>query len=510
MLDATRLRAPCLFEKVVSADKAAELITDGMNVGVSGFTPSGYPKKTTMALARAIKAGKKCRINIWSGASVGPEIEEELAKVGGVKGRMPYYSAANKSMKAGINDGTIEYIDQHLSHFAQQIDYGFFGNVDVAIVEAAAINADGSIVLGPGIGNIPMLVKHAKKVIVEVNTSIPLSLEGMHDIYICAKPPCRSEIPIYSVGDRIGSPYLECGLDRIDCIVESDILDHVRNLCDPDADSIKIAEHLVDFLEHEQRYGRLPEKMLPMQSGVGSIANAVLLGLSKSKFENLEMYSEILQDAVFSLIKMGKIKQASGCAFTPSPKVWQMYKEEPQLYNKSIVLRPLDISNSPEVIRRLGVISMNTPLEFDIYGQANSTHVMGRSMMNGIGGSGDYMRNGYLTIFSTPSTAKGGSISSVVPMVTHADHTEHDTMVFITEQGVADVRGLSPVKRAKLIIEKCAHPDFKDQLYEYLRMAQRKSGHMPVDLRHAFDMQANFEMYGTMKEQHKEGTNHVE
>lgn len=502
MLDATRLRAPCLFEKVVSADKAAELITDGMNVGVSGFTPSGYPKMTTMALARAIKAGKKCRINIWSGASVGPEIEEELAKVGGVQSRMPYYSAANKSMKAGINDGTIEYIDQHLSHFAQQIDYGFFGDVDVAVVEAAAINADGSIVLGPGIGNIPMLVKHAKKVIVEVNTSIPLSLEGMHDIYICAKPPCRSEIPIYSVGDRIGSPYLECGLDRIDCIVESDILDHVRNLCDPDADSVKIAEHLVDFLEHEQRYGRLPEKMLPMQSGVGSIANAVLLGLSKSKFENLQMYSEILQDAVFSLIKMGKIKQASGCAFTPSPKVWQMYKEDPQLYNKSIVLRPLDISNSPEVIRRLGVISMNTPLEFDIYGQANSTHVMGRGMMNGIGGSGDYMRNGYLTIFSTPSTAKGGSISSVVPMVTHADHTEHDTMVFITEQGVADVRGLSPVKRAKLIIEKCAHPDFKDQLYEYLRMAQRKSGHMPVDLRHAFDMQANFEMYGTMKEQH--------
>jgi succinyl-CoA:acetate CoA-transferase len=265
MLDATRLRAPCLFEKVVSADKAAELITDGMNVGVSGFTPSGYPKMTTMALARAIKAGKKCRINIWSGASVGPEIEEELAKVGGVQSRMPYYSAANKSMKAGINDGTIEYIDQHLSHFAQQIDYGFFGDVDVAIVEAAAINADGSIVLGPGIGNIPMLVKHAKKVIVEVNTSIPLSLEGMHDIYICAKPPCRSEIPIYSVGDRIGSPYLECGLDRIDCIVESDILDHVRNLCDPDADSVKIAEHLVDFLEHEQRYGRLPEKMLPMQ-----------------------------------------------------------------------------------------------------------------------------------------------------------------------------------------------------------------------------------------------------
>lgn len=499
MLDSDRLRNPLLFNKIVSPEKAAELIVDGMNVGVSGFTPSGYPKKTTMALARAIKEGKKCRINIWSGASVGPEIEEELAKVGGIKSRMPYYSAGNKHLREGINNGSIDYIDQHLSHFAQHIDYGFYGDVDVAIVEAAAINEDGSIVLGPGIGNIPMLVKHAKKIIVEVNTSIPLSLEGMHDIYICSKPPHRREIPIYSVSDRIGSPYLECGLDRITCIVESDILDHVRNLSEPDADSIKIAENLVDFLEHEQKYGRLPQKMLPMQSGVGSIANAVLLGLAKSKFTDLEMYSEILQDSVFRLIKLGKIKKASGCAFTPSPAVWEMYKEDPDLYNKSIVLRPLDISNHPEIIRRLGVIALNTPLEFDIYGQANSTHVFGSKMMNGIGGSGDYMRNGYLTVFSTPSTAKNGSISSVVPMVTHADHTEHDTMVFITEQGVADIRGLSPVKRAKLIIEKCAHPDFKDGLNEYLELAQRRSAHMPVDLQHAFDMHLNFEKNGTMK-----------
>lgn len=446
MLDATRLRTPCLFDKIVSADEAATLITDGMNVGVSGFTPSGYPKKTTLALAKAIKAGKKCRINIWSGASVGPEIEETLAEVGGISGRMPYYAASNKTLSRQINTGSVTYIDQHLSHFAQQIDYGFYGDVDVAIVEAAAINADGSIVLGSGVGNTPMLVKHAKKIIVEVNTSIPLTLEGMHDIYICSKPPERTEIPIYHVGDRIGSPYVSCGLDRITCIVESDIVDHVRNLSAPDDTSKKIAANLVDFLEHEQRHGRLPQQMLPLQSGVGSIANAVLMGLAESKSENLTMYSEILQDSVFKLIKCGKVTQASGCAFTPSPTVWEMYKEDPELYRNRIVLRPLDISNNPEVIRRLGVISMNTPLEFDIYGQANSTHVMGNRMMNGIGGSGDYMRNGYLTIFSTPSTAKGGNISSVVPMVSHADHTEHDTMVFITEQGVADIRGLSPLK----------------------------------------------------------------
>ncbi|MBO5515376.1 MAG: acetyl-CoA hydrolase [Schwartzia sp.] len=501
MLDKSRLRNPALFGKIVSPEKAAELIQDGMNVGVAGFTPSGYPKKTTLALAEAIRKGRKCRINIWSGASVGPEIEEALAEVDGIAGRQPYYAASNKTLAHEINDGEVSYIDQHLSHFAQQVDYGFFGNVDVAIVEAAAITEDGDFVLGTGVGNLPMFVKHAKHIIVEVNTTIPLEIEGIHDIYICDPPPGRSEIPIYHVGDRIGSPYVKCGIDRIDCIVESDIVDHVRNLTPPGPDEIKIAENLVDFLENEQRHGRLPkDRMLPLQSGVGSIANAVLLGLEKSRFENLEMYSEILQDSVFELIKSGKIAKASGCAFTPSAHVREMYAKEPELYNRAIVLRPLDISNSPEVIRRLGVISLNTPIEFDIYGQANSTHVMGMKMMNGIGGSGDYMRNGYLTIFNSPSTGKNGAISKVVPMVTHADHTEHDTMVFITEQGVADVRGLPPVKRARLIIEKCAHPDFRAELLDYLEYSVRSfPGHEPVALSRAFSMHERLRATGTMK-----------
>ena len=499
MLDQTRLRNPELFRKIVTPERAAEFITDGMNVGVSGFTPSGYPKKTTMALAKAIKEGKKCRINLWSGASVGPEIEEELAAVNGIKGRMPYYAYSNKSMKVGINKNEIEYLDQHLSHFAQHIDYGFFGDVDVAIVEAAAITENGEIVLGSGVGNTPMLVKHAKRVIVEVNTTIPLSYEGLHDLYICDRPPCRKEIPIYRVQDRIGSPYLQVGLDRIDCIVESNIVDHVRNLTPPDAASEKIAGNLVEFLEYEQKKGRLPRQLPPLQSGVGSIANAVLMGLEKSRFENLEMYTEIMQDSVFKLIKSGKIAFASGCAFTPSPTVMEMYKKEPELYNKHLLLRPLDISNHPEIIRRLGLIAMNTPLEFDIYGHANSTHAMGSTMMNGIGGSGDFMRNGRLTIFSTESTAKDGAISRIVPMVTHADHTEHDTMVFITEQGVADIRGLTPLKRAKLIINNCAHPDYRTQLLEYLNYASHNfPGHEPTDLEHVFDMQVKFMKTGSM------------
>ena len=145
-------------------------------------------------------------------------------------------------------------------------------------------------------------------------------------------------------------------------------------------------------------------------------------------------------------------------------------------------------------------IALNTPLEFDIYGHANSTHVMGTQMMNGIGGSGDFMRNGYLTIFTTESTAKEGKISRVVPMCSHVDHTEHDTMVFITEWGVADVRGLCPRERALRIIDQCAHPDYRPLLKEYYLAAEKKyGGHTPHDLDLALGFHSKFLHTGSMK-----------
>ena len=98
---------------------------------------------------------------------------------------------------------------------------------------------------------------------------------------------------------------------------------------------------------------------------------------------------------------------------------------------------------------------MNSMIEADIYGNINSTHLMGSSMMNGIGGSGDFARNGYLSFFVTPSVAKDGKISCIVPMCSHVDHTEHDTQIIVTEQGLADLRGLAPRQRAKVMIEKC-------------------------------------------------------
>jgi succinyl-CoA:acetate CoA-transferase len=249
-----------------------------------------------------------------------------------------------------------------------------------------------------------------------------------------------------------------------------------------------MAQHIVNFIVKESKEGRLPEKLLPLQSGVGSVANAILGGLKETKFEDLEIYSEVLQDSVFDLMDAGKIKFASGTSLTISPNRLEDFYKNLHKYRRNIILRPEEISNNPEIIRRLGVIAMNTAIEFDIYGNVNSTNISGSRMMNGIGGSGDFARNAYLSIFMTKSTAKGGDISSIVPFVKHVDHTEHDVHVVVTEQGLADLRGLSPRERVEKIIENCVHPKFKEHLRNYVKSAEKncKYKHTPHDFNEAF------------------------
>ena len=166
-----------------------------------------------------------------------------------------------------------------------------------------------------------------------------------------------------------------------------------------------------------------------------------------------------------------------------------------------IVLRPQEVSNHPELIRRMGLIAMNAMIEADIYGNVNSTHLMGSAIMNGIGGSGDFARNAYLSIFMSPSTAKDGKISCIVPMASHTDHTEHDVQVIVTEQGLADLRGLAPQQRARKVIDTCAHPDFREALHDYVERARATANgqHTPHLLTEALGWHERYLRTGSMK-----------
>jgi len=483
---------PLLRSKIMSADDAAALIAPGANIGMSGFTGSGYPKAVPLALARRMEAaharGEPLKVSVWTGASTAPELDGALAKVNGIELRLPYQS--DPTTRSRINAGTMEYIDIHLSHVAQHVWFGFLGHLNVAVVEIAGILPDGSLIPTTSIGNNKTWLDQADQIILEVNSWMNPALLGMHDIYYNTKlPPNRLPIPILAPGDRIGETTFRCDPDKVIAIVETDAPDRSTVFKAPDQNSKAIAGHILDFLGHEVQRGRLPASLLPVQSGVGNIANAVMAGLADGPFAELTAYTEVLQDGMLDLIRSGRMQLASATALSLSPTMALEFNSNIETMKKHIVLRPQEISNHPEVIRRLGVIAMNGLIEADIYGNVNSTHIRGTSIMNGIGGSGDFARNAYLSIFMTPSTAKDGSISCIVPMVTHVDHTEHDVQILVSEQGLADLRGLSPKQRAKVIIEKAAHPSFRPALTDYFERACRLPGkHTPHLLDEAFQV----------------------
>ena len=504
MINGERIGYAALRLKRMSAQEAAALIPSGANVGMSGFTGAGYPKAVPLALAERMKglrdSGEPFRINVWTGASTAPELDGALAEAEGIELRLPYQS--DPVSRAKINAGLMEYIDVHLSHVAQMAWEGFLGPLTLAIVEVSAITPDGHLIPSSSVGNNKTWIDQADQVILEVNAWQSEHLDGMHDIYYGTRlPPHRQPIPLVEAGDRIGSPYFTCPADKIVAVVETEAPDRNTAFDPPTAVSMAIAGHLIDFLTHEVARGRLPDNLLPLQSGVGNVANAVLAGLAEAPFTQMSAYTEVIQDGMLELLRRGKLTVASATAFSLSPTALDTLNAELPTLRDRIVLRPQEISNHPELIRRLGVLAMNGMIEADMYGNVNSTHLMGTRIQNGIGGSGDFARNAYLSMFLSPSTAKDGNISCIVPMVSHVDHTEHDVALIVTEQGLADLRGLSPKRRARLIIDRCAHPDFRPALQDYLERAQAsgRGAHTPHLLEEALSWHTDYLRTATMR-----------
>lgn len=499
-----RIRHEALRSKIMSAQDAALLIESGTTLGMSGFTGSGYPKAVPQALAARIEtehaAGNPFKVKVWTGASTGPELDGALAKANGIDFRMPFNT--DPTARARINAGEMDYLDMHLGQVAPFAWQGFLGPLDTAVIEISGITEDGRLIPSSSIGNNKTWLELADRVILEVNSWQSAALEGMHDVYYgTALPPNRVPIPLVRADDRIGDKYLRCDLSKIVAIVETDTPDRNAPFTPADETALAIAGHLLEFLHHEVKVGRLPASLLPIQSGVGNIANAVLTGLVDGPFDNMTSYTEVIQDGMIDLLDSGRLRMASATAFSLSPDAAHHVNENMARYREKMILRQQDISNNPEVIRRLGCIAMNGMIEADIFGAVNSTHIMGSRMQNGIGGSGDFARNAYISIFMTPSTAKNGAISAIVPMASHVDHITQDVQVLVTEQGLADLRGLSPRKRAEKIISTCAHPDYRAMLYDYYARALKHSYglHSPMLLNEALSWHQRYIDTGTMR-----------
>lgn len=486
--------------KFITAEEAASYVKNDDNVGFSGFTPAGCPKVIPEAIAKRAeeehRKGNPFQIGMFTGASTGDHLDGALARAQAVKFRTPYQS--NKDMRALLNAGGAQYFDMHLSELAQSLRYGFLGKVDVAVVEAAEVTEDGEIIPTEGVGIVPTICRLADKILIELNRFHPKEIRGMHDIYEPADPPLRREIPIYQPSDRIGKPYVKVDPKKIIGIVETNNEPDGSTFAPLDDVTLAIGRNVSNFLVNEMKAGRIPASFLPLQSGVGNVANAVLGCMGENKeIPAFNIYTEVIQDAVIKLMEEGRVKFASGCSLSVSREAMKEIYSRLDFFKDKLLLRPEEISNNPELVRRMGLITINTALEADIFGNINSTHVLGTKMMNGIGGSGDFTRSAYLSIFTTPSTAKDGKISAFVPMVSHLDHSEHSVKIIISEYGVADLRGKSPIQRAHEIIDNCVHPDYRPLLNEYLNMGIK--GHTQQNLDCCFAFHKEFAKSGDMR-----------
>lgn len=472
---------------VVSADEAAALIPDEATL-FSGGVGAG-PKELPTALAHG---DRDLSLSIVSSADAGFLTDTQLVASDGVDFRYPF--AVWPDHRAAANAGDLSFVDGHLSSIGRTIqqdvfspEFGFDGPT-VAVVEAAAVEND-RFVPTTAIGAVPTFVEHADRVIVEVNEAVPLAVGEFHDVYRPGTPP-REPIPISDPGDRVGDRYVELPREP-DAVVRSEQPPMPYPFRDLTADEGAIADTTVDFLEREVERNPAFEDRLTIEVGVGTLGNEIMRRLDTLAASGCDLayYGEVIQDGLLELIADGALEAASGTGIVISQEWMDRVYDEPEAFTDALCIRPVDVSNEPSVIRRLGLVGVNSAVEVDVYGNANSSYVRGSRVLQGIGGSGDFARNALVSVIVLPSTAKGGSTSRIVPMATHVDHPNHDVDVVVTEQGVADLRGLAPVERAERLIEACAHPDFRDDLYAYLERASAgdEPGHIPHDLETALD-----------------------
>lgn len=492
-----RIRCKSLIRNIASAATAASALKDGMTVATHG-NALDYPKAVFAALTASGRQEEKKRIKLISSGPLGPEMEEKLLRSEVLSRRVGAIGGAG--LRKAVNEGSVDFLEAKSGTFSNQVAQGCIGKVDFAVIEAIGIQEDGQLIPSTVVADAPTWAEVAEHVIVEINTSIPPDLEGIHDIYLMAALPHRVPIPLCRATDRIGSPWIPVSRGKIRYIVESDQAHSKAQVRDPAEKSIgsRIAGHLIEFFRKEVADGRLPRNLLPLEFGIGGVAQEVLHKFSASEFENIIVYSPPITDGVLDLIDEGKVQAATGTNLRLSAEGWRRFCAGMQRYKERIVLRPINILNSAEVIQRMGVISINEALEADIYGQVNSSMLMGGKIVGGIAGAYDFSRNAFISIFVIPSAMQGGKISTLVPMVSRVDHTEHEVDVIVTEQGFADLRFMNPHEKARVIIECCAHPGYRGALREYLKKAESTKTYRPVALDAVFQFHTNFQTKGTM------------
>lgn len=489
-----RIRHLPSLEKVLSAEEAASLVEDGMTIATSGNPLMGCPRAFFQALAQRVREKGGIKIDLLCAGPLAAEVEDLLVEAGGLRSRIG--AVGGPKLREAVNRGEVRFVEGKGGQLPLQVKRGWYGPVHLAVIEAVGLTKEGFIIPSTALYDSPEWVEAAREVIVEINVRRPLGLEGLHDVYQRG----GEAIPL-TVDDplkRIGLPYIPLDSRKIKAVVFSDLPEGPSREGGPDPLAEPISRHLGEFFQGEMAAGRLDRGLPPLELGVGDLAGNVMRALGSAGLGDFRFHLPSVTDPVFELLEAGRVRWVSAMALRLTPEVWGRFASGLERFKRQMVLRPVSVCNSPELIQRFGVVAINGCLEMDLQGQVNSSHVFGARILTGIAGSYDYSRNSLYSIFVAPSTTKEGKISTVVPLVSHVDHTEHEVDILVTEQGLADLRGLDPQARAREIIAKCAHPAFREALRKYLDGAGK--GHIPADLEGGFSFHSRLRRAGTMRE----------
>jgi len=476
-----------LSSKIASPEEAIKKYFPKKGIiAFGGMAGTSYPKAIPKKLSELIQKGEFDASDyvILSGGTETMEFESWISNLK-ISRKFPL-GASSTILRDPVNERKIPAMDYWLYEFSSLISRGVLsrkiGNIDLTIIEATGIDDEG-IVPSLSVDATPSFIENSKKVIIELNESKP-NLKGFHDIFL---PKAGKEIMIKNPLDRIGRIVYNIPFSKIAAIVvtneeESEKI-HYSGITNAD---LKIVDNIIDFLLKEIKEDEnLRSEYFTLQPAAGPVAGALSRKIHELE-TNIWIWGEVAATSWIETLSRN-VKGISASSIYTLPGEQNFRKklyEEIESLRKYIVIRPYEIANNPQVIARFYHVVVQQAVEVDIYGNANVSHI-GPNLMVGVGGSGDHTRPSYITILALQSTTSNEKISRIVPLLRHVDIPEHDVDILVTEQGWVDLRFLSPIERAERIIEKCAHPKFKDDLFEYLGKIKKIKGHEPYEINHA-------------------------
>ena len=343
--------------------------------------------------------------------------------------------------RAGGQEGWIDFIPNYFSEIPAQIERGQIP-ADVVFSMASPMDAHGYFALSLGADYTMAAVARARAVVLEVNPNVPF-----------ANGNCHVHVSQVAALVESSDPVLEVGLPKIGPVQQA------------------IGKHVAGLIEDGST----------LQIGYGGIPDAVVMQLTDKR--DLGIHTEMLGDGILTLIEAGVVTNRRKNYLTGktiatfalgSNKLYRFMDRNP-----AVEIHPVNFTNDPALAGlNDNLVAINATLQIDLLGQCGSES-LGHAPFSGTGGQSDFVRaanrsRGGKAFIVLPSTAKGDTISRIVPSLspgTHVSTSKNDINYVVTEHGVAQLRGKSAKQRARELIA-IAHPDFRAELSEQAKRAK--------------------------------------